>query len=81
MDVARIERLMPESGAVVNDQVHVLGVAELKPGARKIEWRPWNFVDRKDLVVKLSRPLDIGDGDRNVVNGRNFHRKSYRGSA
>jgi hypothetical protein len=24
-------------------------------------------------VVELSRPLDVGDSDRNVVNGGDFH--------
>ena len=32
MDVARVERLLTESSAAVNDQVNLLGIAELKPG-------------------------------------------------
>src|ERR1700683_744855 len=46
MDVAGVERLRTQRGAAVNDQVHTLGIAKLKPGAREIEWRPGDLFDR-----------------------------------
>jgi len=73
MDVARVERLLTESGTVVNDQVNLLGIAELKPGARKIERRSRDLFDRQDLAVELSRPLDVGYSESNVVKGGDFH--------
>jgi len=73
MDIARVERLFTESGTIVNDQVKLLGIADLKPGTRKIEWRPRDLLDTQDLAVKISRPLDVRDRERNVVNGGDFH--------
>src|SRR5579862_601962 len=77
MDVAGIERLFPESGASVNDQVQMLGIADLKPSARKIEWRPGDLFHRQDLLVELSRPLDVGDSEGDVVDGGDFHTRQW----
>jgi hypothetical protein len=57
----------------MDDQMQLLGIAELKPGACKWEWRPRDFYDRQDLTIELSRPLDVRDGKRNVVDGVDFH--------
>src|SRR5579863_109006 len=74
MDVPCVERLVTKSGTIVNDQMKLLGIADLKPGARKRERRSGNFLHAQDLPVKPSRPLDIADSERNVVNGGDFHR-------
>jgi hypothetical protein len=32
-----------------------------------------DLLDRENLVVELSRPLDVGHSERNVMNGSDFH--------
>jgi hypothetical protein len=32
-----------------------------------------DLFDRQDLVVELSRSLDVGDGERDVMNRGDFH--------
>jgi hypothetical protein len=73
MDVTRVERLLAKSGTVVNDQVKLLGIAHAKPRAWKIERRPRNLFDRQDLTVEPSRPIQVGYGERDVVNSSDFH--------
>ena len=73
VNVTRVERLVTKSGTLVNDQVKLLRIAQTKPRARKIEWRPRDLFERQDLAVEPSRPVQVGNGESDVVNSGDLH--------
>src|SRR5580693_8798413 len=59
VNVARINTLVgrAEGGVIVDEEMQMLRVTDLKPGARKRKRRPCDFFQAEDLAVELLRPL------------------------
>jgi hypothetical protein len=60
----------------MDDQVELLVVAQLEPGAWEIEGRARDFREAQNVAVEGAGSLQVGHGEANVVDRLKFHRNN-----
>ena len=74
MAIVIVDVADPEGARRIDSQMH-LQVAAGEPAAGDLERRPLNGREAEHLLIERERPREIGDDDRNMMEGKLSHRR------